>query len=173
MISVASKCLPLKSSLDRRFSFSAIALRIMGHLRFGGAHAARMLNEPQTPKLCDSPHDIHLDTALQQPACQPEPAPAGLVGDDHSVYRHASSGGAALVALDCCHERVGTGHELLLDPLVLETRHLGGDDPAAAADLDSEDQRAIVVEPIAGSEMGMLGHGSASRDGGALGYRGR
>ena len=44
MISVASKCRPLKSSLDRRFSFSAIALRIMGHLRFGGAYAARMLN---------------------------------------------------------------------------------------------------------------------------------
>src|SRR3954471_23398752 len=32
-ISVASKCRPLKSSLDRRFSFSAIALRIMGRLR--------------------------------------------------------------------------------------------------------------------------------------------
>jgi hypothetical protein len=72
----------------------------------------------------------------------------------------------ALVALDRGHERVGAGRELLLDTLVLETRHLGGDDPAAAADLDSEDQGAIVVEPIAGREMGMLGHGSAPGDGG-------
>src|SRR5215212_5842310 len=32
-MSAASKCRPLKSSLDRRFSVSAIALRIMGRLR--------------------------------------------------------------------------------------------------------------------------------------------
>src|SRR3954449_9315849 len=44
---------PLKSSFDRRFSFSTRAFRIIGHLRFGGAYAARMLNAGQTPKLCD------------------------------------------------------------------------------------------------------------------------
>src|SRR5213076_2842522 len=96
-------------------------------------------------------HDRHLDAALLQPAREPEPAPAGLVGDDHSVYRHASSGGAALVALDCRHERVGAG----------------GDNPAAAADLDSEDQRAVVVQPVAGGKVGLLGHGGAPGDGGA------
>jgi hypothetical protein len=36
----------LKSSFDRRFSFSARAFRSTGHLRFGGTYAARMLNEP-------------------------------------------------------------------------------------------------------------------------------
>jgi hypothetical protein len=45
-ISVASKCRPLKSSLARRFSFPARVFRSMRHLRFGGAYAARMLNEP-------------------------------------------------------------------------------------------------------------------------------
>ena len=34
----------VKSSFDRRFSFSTRAFRIMGRLRFGGAYAARMLN---------------------------------------------------------------------------------------------------------------------------------
>jgi hypothetical protein len=33
---VISKSRPLKSSLERRFSFSAIAFRIMGRLRTGG-----------------------------------------------------------------------------------------------------------------------------------------
>jgi hypothetical protein len=44
-MSVASKCRPLKSSLDRRFSHSTRAFRILGPLRFGDAHATDMLNE--------------------------------------------------------------------------------------------------------------------------------
>ena len=35
---------PCESSFDRRFSFSTRAFRIMRHLRFGGTHAARILN---------------------------------------------------------------------------------------------------------------------------------
>ncbi len=45
-MSVASKCRPFEeSSLNRRFSHSTRAFRILGHLRFGGAHATYMLNE--------------------------------------------------------------------------------------------------------------------------------
>ena len=93
---------------------------------------------------------MHLDTALRQPARKPEAAPAGLVGDDHSVHRHASRSRTTLVALNRYHERVGAGRELLLGALLPEARHLGGNDPAAAADLNSEDQRAVVVQPVAG-----------------------
>src|SRR5215207_8533969 len=112
-------------------------------------------------------HHMHLDTALLQPARKPETAPAGLVGDDHSVHRPAGRRRTAFVALDRCHERVGAGRELLLGALLPEARHLGGDDPAATTDLDSEDQRAVVVQPIVGGDMGMLGHGSAPGDGDA------
>ena len=110
---------------------------------------------------------MHLDTALLQPARKPEADPAGLVGDDHSVYRHAGRGRTTLVALDCRHEGVGAGRKLLLGALLPQTRHLGGDDPAAVADLDREDQRAVVVQSIAGGDMRMLGHGSAPGNGGA------
>src|SRR3712207_3067489 len=48
MIRVASKWRPLKSSLDRRFSFSARTFRIMGHLRHRrgrcGSHPQRRVN---------------------------------------------------------------------------------------------------------------------------------
>src|SRR5215211_1437848 len=110
-------------------------------------------------------HDVHLDATLLQPAREPEPAPAGLVGDDNSVHRHAGRGRTTLVALDRGHECVGPGSELLLGALLPQARHLGGDDPAAVADLDGEDQGAIVVEPVTGGDMGMLGHGSAPGDG--------
>ena len=110
---------------------------------------------------------MHLDTALLQPARKPEAAPAGLVGDNDPIHHHSDRGGPALVALDCRHERVGPGRELLLGPLLPQARHLGGGDPAAVADLDCEDQRAVVVQPVAGGMVGMLGHGSAPGDGGA------
>src|SRR4051812_11739107 len=40
-IRVASKWRPLKSSLDRRFSFSTRAFRIMAYLRTGGGRVGR------------------------------------------------------------------------------------------------------------------------------------
>ena len=55
---------------------------------------------------------------------------------------------------------------MLLGALLPEARHLGGDDPAAVADLDSEDQCAVVIQLMAGGKVGMLGHGRASGDGG-------
>src|SRR5205085_9474329 len=65
-------------------------------------------------------HDIHFDAALLQPARKPEAAPAGLVGDDDPLHRHAGRGRTTLVALDRGHERVGPGGELLLSCLVAE-----------------------------------------------------
>ena len=44
----------LKSPLDRRFSFSAIALRIMRSPRTGG-NVTVMPDEPSTPEICDRP----------------------------------------------------------------------------------------------------------------------
>src|SRR3954452_3382923 len=43
---------------------------------------------------------------------------------DHSIHRHAGRSPTTLVALTSRHERVGPGRELLLDPLLPETRHL-------------------------------------------------
>src|SRR4051812_234727 len=65
------------------------------------------------------------------------------------------------------HRPVPPRRKLLLGTVLPQTRHLGGDDPAAVADLDCEDQRAVVVQSIAGGDMRMLGHGSAPGNGGA------
>src|SRR3954451_15263125 len=55
-ISEASKCRPLKSSLDRRFSFAVVALRIVASLRTGATKLAAMPDEPSTPEICDRPN---------------------------------------------------------------------------------------------------------------------
>ena len=45
----------LKSSLDRRFSLAAMALRIMDASGREAANSVAVANEPLTPEVCDRP----------------------------------------------------------------------------------------------------------------------
>src|SRR4051794_14699937 len=58
-VSDASKCRPLESSLGRRFSVSAIALRIRASPEPETAQSTTMPDEPSTPEICDRPPEKH------------------------------------------------------------------------------------------------------------------
>src|SRR3954463_14801382 len=58
-ISDASKCRPLKSSRNRHFSFSAIALRIRAPPEPEATKLTTMPDEPSTPEICDRPSEKH------------------------------------------------------------------------------------------------------------------
>jgi hypothetical protein len=93
-------------------------------------------------------HHINLNTVLLQPACEPEAVASGLVGDNHTIHRHAVHVCASLIALDRRHECTGLRRDLLLGGLLRPTWYLDSDDPAAAAEFDGEDQSVVVVDSV-------------------------
>src|SRR3954467_4751108 len=125
-MSDASKWRPLKSSLDRHFSFSAIALRIMGVPPNRRAKLAAMPDEPSTPEICDRPLPGALTTDIGIVDLDPWPARAKLI---------------AAVPLDHCL------HQFVLNP-----PGSIGRDPKAPAQLDVGQPFLALGEQIHGAE---------------------
>src|SRR3954454_10096174 len=89
-MSDASKWRPLKSSLDRHFSFSAIALRIMGVPPNRRAKLVAIPDEPSTPEFCDRPLLDALTTDIGIVDLDPRPARAKLIAAvplDHCLHQ--------------------------------------------------------------------------------------
>jgi len=87
-----------------------------------------------------------LDAPPGQPARQPEPRPAGLVGGDHSLNRFPGSPGPVTVAVNGRQQRLGRRLNglLRLDPR--QAGNLCRQNPTRVTQLDRKHERLVIVD---------------------------
>jgi hypothetical protein len=93
-------------------------------------------------------NNVRLHTMPCQPACQPEPRPAGLVDGDHPVDRSPCRLGPVTVTANGRQQRLGVRLNGLLR---LDSRQAGNlrcQNPTRIAQLDREHERGFVVQGV-------------------------